>query len=117
MKVSHNYYKNGYYEVDVCHRVITFCNRVVLEDGSGKTPRSRVAKKLQNVIARHYKIGSGSSVRIYKPWTDNPQEFIDWVLERHPEGNVRMERIDKSLGFLPDNLKFLVKTASTNAED
>lgn len=104
MKVKSNYYKEGYDRHEACENMVKICNEIIKANGRPYPPESLMAKRIVSIIAKHYKLKANSDIRICKEWEDDPRKFINFVLDQHPNGKVRLVRLDNTRGFEPKNL-------------
>lgn len=113
MKVSSDYYKTGFANPEACERIVQYCRQVISISGRPYTPEALVAKRLQSIISKHYKLSENSSARLHSTWERNPQEFIDWFLTLDPTGKARIRRKDVNGPWHPANMELKFPAEST----
>lgn len=107
MKVKADYYQQYFKEPEVCERVAAVCRAEVRASGRPYTTRALIAKRLQSIIAKYYKLSKESPIRLDSSWEQDPVSFIDYVIEQSGDEDARIVRKDVQADFTPENLIFM----------
>ena len=105
MKVTKDYYDSERFHCPgIVAHIVTWANAHMRGFKSRSHPEFLVAKRIKSLCLKNYKISRGSTARFCKPWEEQPQAMMEWILKEFPDGKCKLVRHDKTADFEPSNI-------------